>query len=295
MNKIFPKQLIIVSSDSKKFNVQYNDVVASHNNPFLSKFLQNMFNDTIFVVIDNTTTINLPIINGDSLKSDVMEVIFEHCRLQSLNPPGTVETNNDEIFQSMVNHCEYHLQSAHEHFDEELDRCKYNIFPIPQTFWYILKDVLYPKFIEKYQQLNNKDKIEKIWKHLMKIHDNGFCCHEDENYNDNNGCGRLLHEIPEWDRKLLEKYMDELTNKKWEECFLARIFVAAQFLDLSQLTEDISHLFGEYLSALSIDKMRYFFGEPDDLTHEEKENLDNLLLCINTDPIDVNIYKKMKK
>lgn len=278
--------ITFISSDNIQFKIPLKQIIATKDNPLLSGFIRTLFDD----VYENTAlnnTFQLQHIKGDSMHSDILKIVFEHCKLLSENPPKTINGTIDDVFMSIKDHSQYHLQFKESKFDDELIDCHYNKCPIQQTFCHNLVNDIRPKFIDYFSNLytSQRNVFDDIWKHLVKNHSNGFCCIEDDKFESNNNFGKSNYIIPEWDRIILSPYCENALSLGYKQCILSRIYMAAEYFDLHQLREDVAHIISELIEKMSLEEMRKFFGEKDDLNNEEESTLTEV-----TKYLDVPFY-----
>lgn len=290
------RKITIISSDGVKFLVDEKNIVASYHNPNLSETLKNLIHDTK----SNDVDIQLPNIEKDSLNSDVIKIIIQYCEKQSENPPDCVEADIDKIIEVMKQHINFHQSKLnHSSIANEINHCQFIISPIPQTYWDVLQKKIKP-YIFEYINLNYSEEVkEDIWVHLRRLHENGFCCPDDDKIEYNAGRGKIDYEVTNWGREILEKYVGELFSTNFEDSFLTRIGLAADFLDIRNLQEDVAHLFSEYIEKILMkniqidnhnttqiyDDVRKFFNVNDDINEKEKTDIFHLISCIDPHPL----------
>jgi len=288
------KQITIISSDGIKFEVETEKIVASRENPSLSTTIRDLMDD----MSGEHLEIPLSMIDKDSLKSDVVKVIIEYCQKQYENPPDVVEGTIDEIINVIKQHIKFHQDRIHNfnEIETELDNCNFTYKLIPQTYWQLLQEKIKPEILEFLSLNYSEDILEDIWVHLRRFHENGYCCHDDDKLEKNAGNGKTKYEVADWSRNILEKYKNDLNTTNFEESFLARLGIAADFLNITNLQEDVAHLFSEYIEKILLNeiksfdenekykKVREFFNVEDDITSSEKLVIYQTIAYIDTCP-----------
>jgi hypothetical protein len=268
-------KILLISSDGIEFNIDIEKISSSYQNPYLSKTIQNLIHDTH----DKKLKIQLPMIEKDSLKSDVLEVIIQYCQKQHENAPKVIDGEMGEIIEVIKQHIEYHRN------ENSIEKCQFTIKPIPQTYWYNLQKIK-PQILNLFKFNISEEEKEDFWVHLRRLHENGFCCHDDEKIEYNRGQGKVNYKIQKWSREILEKYAKELSHTTFEESFLTRIGLAADFLDIQYLQEDVAHLYSEFIEKRLLifngleneyDLLRKFFNVNDDIPDKEKQEIKQLI------------------
>jgi septum formation topological specificity factor MinE len=288
------KQITLISSDGIRFDVEIEKIVASHEHPNLSVTIKDLIDD----ITGENMEIPLQIIDKDSLKSDVVKVIIEYCQKQYENPPEVVEGTTNEIIDVIKQHIKFHQDRIHNfnEIENELDNCNFTTKIIPQTYWQILQEKIKPEILQFLSLNYSEDILEDIWVHLRRFHENGYCCRDDDKLEKNAGNGKTKYEVAEWSRNILEKYKNDLNSTNFEESFLARLGIAADFLNITNLQEDVAHLFSEYIEKTLLgeiksfdenekyQKVREFFNVDDDMTTDEKLKILQTIAYIDTCP-----------
>lgn len=297
LNGTSKSKIVIITSDAIEFELQKNKFCASREHPMLSGLFEAMNCDLNQQLEEK---IQLPLIETDALHSDIIKIIINFCEKQYENSPNKINGTVDEIYSIIREHTLFHINQGFN-FDEGIlifDKCDFVKYPIPQTFWYTLKNDIRPKFDDICKSLykeikGNIDKMEikdeyltmekqrdmlnDFWHHVMHYHDNGFCCHEDERLPENSGFGKSTHVVPEWSREILEQYKKDLEINPLDSSFLLRIAIAADYLNIPQLFEDASHLISEFCEDKNPDELRILFKQPNDIPLCEKAELEDLI------------------
>lgn len=274
MEKRYSKTIKIISSDMIEYIIETHEIIASSKNRTLSQFLQGMFEYSNN--IDTNIVIQLPIIQYDALKSDIIEIIIKYCKKHCDDVERYSEGTMDEVYKSVLEHCEYHYNQNNKEYENELINCTYNCFPLYVTYVNILINDIKPKIIKYFSQKINRDcenenKIKCIFKHILNLHKNGYCCELDKTLHKhmNNTKLKIVHS----DMKILSKYVDDMKGKKLYECLLWRLYIATQYFELQKLSEIIAQIIGDYVDTLNVEEMRKFFDEQDDINSVEKKHI----------------------
>lgn len=261
----------LVSSEGKEFDVPMEQMIASHQHPTLSKTLQNMFKDC---VVDKIETINL------TINSDILEVVIKYCQLLYMNPAKYIDCCDDTVYDNIRDHCRYHCENHLCYLNE--DSVDENVF---QECDYVTQQNrrTWKSEIDNYKnkcqlefKIYNQPIWDALWQHLSHVHTTPYCCNEDYTLLEKNSMSPL-HNINKWSKQFLSQYMNDVKSGiPLKDCVLTQLYFAAEYLELPDLTHDITIMISDYLEKLlkndteiNIPVIRAILSQPSDLTQSQ--------------------------